>query len=211
MRRTQPAVGDVVQFSLPDGRYAYGRVLRDASVAFYRVTTREPGKPPIGSCDYQFVVGVYADVLRSKEVPIVGRDPSTDVDDEWPPPYSVHHPLTGRTDRYERGSVRGAKGGRRALALPDMDAGTYLVFSVEHSPSQLILRLRDEITCIHTGIAVCGPVHRERRIYGTLGTQWNLKMAVLALFKAEAIAGHGRPHVQHHRVVSSGAPNLAHD
>jgi hypothetical protein len=108
MRRTQPAVGDVVQFSLPDGRYAYGRVLRDASVAFYRVTTREPGKPPIGSRDYQFVVGVYADVLRSKEVPIVGRDPSTDVDDEWPPPYSVHHPLTGRTDRYERGSMRGA-------------------------------------------------------------------------------------------------------
>lgn len=109
MRRAKPSVGDVVQFSLPDGSYAYGRVLRDASVAFYRVTTREPGKPLIGSRGYQFVVGVYDNVLRSEKVPIVGHDPSRDAGDEWPPPYSVHHPLTGRTDLYEKGTIRRAE------------------------------------------------------------------------------------------------------
>ncbi|MFC8597339.1 Imm26 family immunity protein [Isoptericola sp. NPDC057191] len=36
MRSQAPEPGTVIQIALPDGRYAYGRVLRDASVAFYR-------------------------------------------------------------------------------------------------------------------------------------------------------------------------------
>jgi hypothetical protein len=103
MRRTRPTVGDVVQFSLPDGTYAYGRVLRDTSVAFYRTTTRRPGEPPIGSRDYQFVVGVYNHVLKSEAVPVVGHDPSIDDDDEWPPPYSVTDHMTGRIKLYKKG------------------------------------------------------------------------------------------------------------
>jgi hypothetical protein len=63
--RGKPNVGDVIQLTLPSGRYAYGRVLRDASVAFYSETTPEPGAPPVGSRSYQFVVGVYEDVLTS--------------------------------------------------------------------------------------------------------------------------------------------------
>jgi hypothetical protein len=109
MRRMNPAVGDVVQLPLPDGRYAYGRVLRDASVAFYRSTSRGPGSPPIGSRDYQFVVGVYKDVLRSDAVPIVGHDPSRDAEDDWPPPYSVRNHVTGRVSLYHHGVMRPAQ------------------------------------------------------------------------------------------------------
>ncbi len=76
MSRRKPQVGDVIHFALPSGRYAYGRVLRDASVAFYSETTAEPGVPPVGSRNYQFVVGVYGDVLTSEGVSVVGHDPS---------------------------------------------------------------------------------------------------------------------------------------
>lgn len=41
MRRSKPKVGDVVQLKLPSDCYAYGRVLHEASVAFYRKTTTE--------------------------------------------------------------------------------------------------------------------------------------------------------------------------
>lgn len=82
MSRRKPKVGDVIQIKLPSDCYAYGRVLRDASVAFYSETTTEPGLPPVGSRTYQFVVGVYEDVLKSPEVPVVGHDPSQDPDDE---------------------------------------------------------------------------------------------------------------------------------
>lgn len=52
----------MIQPALPTGRYAYGRLLRDASVAFYRGTRDAPDQPPIGSRDFQFVVGVNEDV-----------------------------------------------------------------------------------------------------------------------------------------------------
>src|ERR1035437_77388 len=52
MGRTRAKVGDVVQVVLPDGTHAYGRVLRQASVAFSRARTVEPRSPPIGSRDY---------------------------------------------------------------------------------------------------------------------------------------------------------------
>jgi hypothetical protein len=106
--RRKPKVGDVVQIRLPSDCYAYGRVLRDASVAFYRETTVEPGQPPIGSRDYQFVVGVYDDVLKSNEVPVVGHDPSASPDDDWPPPNCVRDPISGATKIYHRGVMRPA-------------------------------------------------------------------------------------------------------
>lgn len=82
----QPRVGGVIQLTLPSGCYAYDRVLRAASVAFYSETTTEPDLPPIGSRDYQFVVGVYADVLNSEGVSVVGHDPSQAPEDDWPLP-----------------------------------------------------------------------------------------------------------------------------
>ncbi|WP_413250889.1 Imm26 family immunity protein [Sinomonas flava] len=102
-------MGDVVQFNLPDGRYAYARVLADAAAAFYAETSDGPGQPPIGSREYQFVVGIYDDVLRSDDVPVVGHDPSLDPDDEWPPPMSVTDPITGSVRVYERGIIRPAR------------------------------------------------------------------------------------------------------
>ena len=108
MSRRKPQVGDVIQVALPSGCYAYGRVLQDASVGFYNETTTEPGRPPIGSRDYQFVVGVYADVLTSEEVPVVGHDPSQGPDDDWPPPYRVRDPISGAMKIYHFGLMRSA-------------------------------------------------------------------------------------------------------
>lgn len=108
MRGSQPQVGDVVQFTLPNGRYAYGRILQDASVAFYSGTTSEPDQPPIGSRDYQFVVGVYDDVLSSEDVPVVGHDPAQSPEDDWPPPYRVRDPISGAIRIYHHEHMRAA-------------------------------------------------------------------------------------------------------
>jgi hypothetical protein len=104
--RRRPSVGNIVQFELPHGRYAYGRVLRDASVAFYAEITKEPQRPPVGSREFQFVVGVYDDVLRAAEV--VGLDPSTHEDEDWPPPRFIRDPIGGCYKIYERGEMRDA-------------------------------------------------------------------------------------------------------
>ena len=39
MSKGKPRIGDVMQLSLPNGMYAYGRQLRDGAVAFYRELT----------------------------------------------------------------------------------------------------------------------------------------------------------------------------
>lgn len=108
MSRDKRQVGNVIQITLPTGRYAYGRILRDASVAFYSTTTANPDQPPIGSRDYQFVVGVYDDVLSSTGVSVVGNDPSQAPEDDWPPPNSIRDPISQTTRIYHHGHVRDA-------------------------------------------------------------------------------------------------------
>jgi hypothetical protein len=108
VKARRPKLGSVVQVTLPNGRYAYGRVLRDGAVAFYRETTDTPGEPPIGDRDYQFVVGVYNDTLRSDDLPVVGLDPGAGEDDEWPPAQVVRDPITGLAQIYERSHLRPA-------------------------------------------------------------------------------------------------------
>ncbi len=107
MPKVKVEVGDVVQIPLPDGRYAYGRVLRDASIGVYRVTTTEEGKPPRGD-DYMFVVGVFEKVLTSGEWPVVGHAEFRDTEEEWPPPYCVKDKITGRMSIYHKRQMRPA-------------------------------------------------------------------------------------------------------
>lgn len=106
MGRRRVQVGDVVQISLPTGRFAYGRILRDAGLAVYRETTDEAGAPPTGSRDFQFVVGVYSDVPGSKACPVVDHDSVSAFDDDWPPPGCVEDVITGAMQIYYKGAMR---------------------------------------------------------------------------------------------------------
>lgn len=106
MRRNRPKVGDVIQVTLPSGRYAYGRILNEGQVAFYRTTTSKPSEPPIGSRDYRFIVGVYKDVVAT--LPLVGHDPSNSGEDDWPPAGVVRDPITKQPKLYHKGVMRPA-------------------------------------------------------------------------------------------------------
>lgn len=105
MGRRRPKVGDVVQVALPDGTFAYGRVLREG-VGFYRTRTNTPGAPPIGSRDYEFVVSVFDDAFRGW--PVVGQDPIAEGEDEWAPPSYIEDVISGEFRIYHRGAMRSA-------------------------------------------------------------------------------------------------------
>jgi hypothetical protein len=101
MTHRKPKVGDVLQLSLPDGQFAYGRMLRDGSVAFYREMSQRPASPPIGSRDYQFVVGVNSGEVTRDDVPIVGHDRAASDDDDFAPNGSIQDPITGAMSIYD--------------------------------------------------------------------------------------------------------------
>ena len=107
-KRIRRKVGDVFQISLPNGRYAYGRIYRDASVGIYRKITDEPRNPPIGSRDFMFHVGMYDDIIKSGEFPIVGRDPFENSESEWPPPNFIKDQISGEYSVYHKGEIRKA-------------------------------------------------------------------------------------------------------
>jgi hypothetical protein len=102
----KPKPGDVLEVALPDSTYAYGRVLIE-TVAFYRTRTRQSDEPPLGSRDYEFVVGVADDALTTWRT--VGRDPVGAGDDGWAPPRHVEDPMRfGTFQIYHRGTLRQA-------------------------------------------------------------------------------------------------------
>jgi hypothetical protein len=108
MARPKVKVGDVFQIPLPDGRFAYGRVYKDASVGIYTAVTREPFHPPIGSRDFIFTVGLYKYVLEDGEWPIVGFDPFAPSESEWPPPNYVRDVISGTYQIYHQGKLKDA-------------------------------------------------------------------------------------------------------
>jgi hypothetical protein len=80
-------VGDVFRILLPNDRFAFGCVLRDASVGIYpgTYTTTIPPRELLES-RFSFVTGIYSDVLPSGVCPIVGHRTFRSEDEQWPPP-----------------------------------------------------------------------------------------------------------------------------
>ena len=109
MAKRKAVPGDVCELALGDGRFAYGRVLREASIAVYRSTTETSNAPPLGERDFLFTVRVYDDVPGSAECPVVGQDPFDDEDQARPPPYKVVDPINGRIRIYYRGELQDPK------------------------------------------------------------------------------------------------------
>jgi hypothetical protein len=99
-------IGNVFQIALPNGKYAYGRIYNDAAVGIYRAVSDGPFMPPIGSRDFLFNVGMYDDVLKSGECPIVGHDEFTNGESEWPPPHYIKDIITGEFSIYYKGKIR---------------------------------------------------------------------------------------------------------
>jgi hypothetical protein len=108
MRKARPRPGAVVQIALPNGKYAYGRIYEDAGIGIYRQLSDVPKKPPLGSHDFQFIVGVYNDVLTSGKCLIIGEDPFIKGEDPWPPPRSIIDPISGACSIYHHGKIRSA-------------------------------------------------------------------------------------------------------
>jgi hypothetical protein len=105
---TRPAVGTVIEIALPNGKYAYGRVYEDAGLAVYRELSDIRGSPPIGSRDFQFIVGVYDDLFTSKKCKVVGKDPFEGGEDSWPPAHCVVDAISGDCNIYHHGKMEPA-------------------------------------------------------------------------------------------------------
>lgn len=104
-KRIKPQVGDIFEIRLPDNRFAYGKVFRDASIGVYEKIFSSPAEPPINS-SFAFIVGLYSDILKSGMWPIVSHEPFDSVEAEWPPPACIKDVISGGYSIYHKGEIR---------------------------------------------------------------------------------------------------------
>ncbi|TCM89721.1 immunity protein 26 of polymorphic toxin system [Paenibacillus sp. BK033] len=103
-RRRRIKLGDVYAIPLPDGKFAFGRRFKDASIAIYKHIGETIADIPLSE-DYRFVVGIYDYVLKSEEWPVVDNRPFKNDEEAWPPPYCVIDSLSGSYSIYHKGEI----------------------------------------------------------------------------------------------------------
>ncbi|WP_222928522.1 Imm26 family immunity protein [Sutcliffiella horikoshii] len=63
-KRKRIKIGDVYAIPLPNGKYAFGRIFKDAGIGIYKYIG-ESIEDISKEEEYQFIVGVYQYVLKS--------------------------------------------------------------------------------------------------------------------------------------------------
>lgn len=101
----KPSLGDIYCIPLPNGKFAFGRIYRDACIAIYKQISDSPDDIPLRE-EYQFIVGVYEDVLKSGRWKKVSSRPFKNALESWPPPMCVIDSITGNYSIYYRGEFR---------------------------------------------------------------------------------------------------------
>ena len=104
-RRKKLKIGDVYTISIPNGKYAFARTFNDACIAIYKHIGDTAEDIP-STEDYQFTVGVYKDILRSGQWPIVESRPFKNEEEAWPPPMCTIDPISGEYSIYHKGEFR---------------------------------------------------------------------------------------------------------
>ena len=98
-------LGDVYAIPLLNGKYGFGRIFHDASIAVYTHTgTSIQDLPPTE--DYQFIVGVYNSTLKSRNWEVVDNRPFNNEEDKWPPPACILDCISGEYSIYHKGEIR---------------------------------------------------------------------------------------------------------
>lgn len=98
-------IGDVYAIPLPDGTYAFGRVLLGSSVAFYKHRGQNTNDLPPTE-DYEFTVCCYKDFF--KEWTFVENRPFDNEDEARPPLYQMKDIGTENYKIYGYGNIRPA-------------------------------------------------------------------------------------------------------
>jgi len=103
-RKKRVKLGDIYAIPLPNGMYAFGRVMRDAGIAIYKYTGNSVEDIPKAE-EYQFVVGVYKDVLQGGAWTVVGNRPFNNEEESWPPKQYIIDILNGSYSIYHKGEI----------------------------------------------------------------------------------------------------------
>ncbi|WP_138419646.1 Imm26 family immunity protein [Aquibacillus sediminis] len=103
-RRRRLKIGDVYAIPLPNEKYAFGKVFKDAGFGIYEHIGDSIDDLPDKE-EYQFNVGVYKDVLTSGKWEVVDNRPFSN-EETFPPPKYIRDTISGEFSIYYKGEIR---------------------------------------------------------------------------------------------------------
>ena len=100
-------LGNIYAIPLPNDKYAFGRVMKDAGLAIYNgeYDSIEDFDKDAG---YRYVISVYRDLLMDGEWPVIGNIPFANEEEAWPPPRCIFDNSSGELSIYHKGEIRKA-------------------------------------------------------------------------------------------------------
>lgn len=104
MSRKRLKLGDIYEIPLPNGRKAFARLYKEFTLAVYEKTYEDMSQLSYEN-KYQFIVGVYEDLLRDGEWKIVGNRPFAAEDEAWPPAQCIRDKISGKYSIYVKGEM----------------------------------------------------------------------------------------------------------
>lgn len=118
-------VGDIYAIALPDGSYAFGRVLHDGCMQFFADVTESAVFDESMIQNVAFTVGIHKSAFRDARMVRVAHTPFFSKEDAWPPKAYIHNPVDGSYSLYQKGrmysSTREACQGLEPVAVWELD------------------------------------------------------------------------------------------
>ena len=102
MKRKMWKLGYVYAIHLPNGKYAFARIMKDAAISVYSHQGNSVDDLPNDE-NYIFYVAIYRYVIQSENWTKVGERPYENEEDSWPPKQYNYDIGTGRYKIYYKG------------------------------------------------------------------------------------------------------------
>ncbi|MCA0984274.1 immunity 26/phosphotriesterase HocA family protein [Halobacillus yeomjeoni] len=103
-KRQRIKTGDVLAIPLPDDTFAFGKIFNDAGIGIYKYIGKDYNDLPQKE-EFQFIVGVYDDVVKSGEWPKVDYRPFEDEESAWSPPSCIFDVISKGSSIYHKGEI----------------------------------------------------------------------------------------------------------
>jgi hypothetical protein len=104
-KQRRKKLGDVYAIPLPNSKFAFGRIFKDAGIGIYKHIGESIVDIPMDE-NYQFIVGVYDYVLKSGNWSFVENRPFNNVEEAYPPPTCIIDSISGKYSIYHKGEIR---------------------------------------------------------------------------------------------------------
>jgi hypothetical protein len=96
-------VGNLYGIPLPNGKFAFGRIMQDAGIAIYSYIGTDINDLPVNE-EYQFIVGIYKTDIN-KDLVYIKNIAFENEESEWPPPSYIYDVISGGYEIYHKGEI----------------------------------------------------------------------------------------------------------